>query len=167
MVELGQDRGIGVVNGIVAGLQEEIMEALPGQVVIGELPSLEREVSRFPGLSKMRISDLLVPESGAWPAGSKEAQQMEALWILLGDSKKLLDLTPRNLSRVFKTSPNNGSEIVFLKDHSYVVRFLTNVGNPNTGEQLYYTLRVNKVSGQEKVKVNQRLHSRNVSENIY
>ncbi len=165
MLPSGPDKSIVVADKIVARLREEIKKAERSQVVTGKLPSFERDV-RFPGLSTMRISDLLTPESGAWLPGSEEAEQMKALTILLGDSISLFNLTPRRLSGALRARPVDGGymDIRSRGDYAYVLRLPTTVENPETGERLYYTLKAEMISGKRRVRVSQRLHSLNVSE---
>jgi len=161
----GPDRTIVTADHIIADLRSQIRFAEPGQVVTGQLPSFKRNV-HFLRLFNTSISSLLAHELGVWPWGSEEAEQMKALIILLGDSRRLLKFTPLELFHALRERPADGS-IDIRKDYTFGLSLLTTVRNAQTGEQLYYTLSVGHVDRRRGVvKVRQDLHSRNVSEII-
>jgi hypothetical protein len=162
---VGPDRGIVTADHIIADLRLQIRLAQPGQVVTGDLPSFNQNI-HFLRLFNTPISALLVPESGFFPQGSIEAEQMKALKILLGDSRRFLKFTPLEVFHTLRERSDSGV-IDIRSDHTFGLSLLTTLGNAQTGEKLYYTLNVEYADRRRGVaKVRQSLHSRNVSEVI-
>jgi hypothetical protein len=152
---------------IIAELQDGIADVSDGakdRVVAHAFDAKKRDIPIWK-LSAMRVADLLLPKSGIWQSGSKETEQMEAARTLLGDSVRLLDLTPAAISRELSDSerPWDGSYIDIRGDHSYTLRLLTTLRNGITGKRLYYTLAVES-AGKGSINVRQRLHSCNISQ---
>lgn len=158
LAESGPRRMV-TADDIVEKLAREMKTAPKKQVIPPlELPSYRRTINVLK-LAKMSILDLLHPDSGNWEDGSAEAEQMEALSALLGDSEELLDLTPRELSRALREKPWDGSFIDTSRTDSYHLRLLTNIDNAETGKRLYYSLTVTNAGQRRGVDIRQRLHS--------
>jgi len=107
---------------------------------------------------------LLIPDSGDWPVGSEEAEQMKALDILLGDSKMLLGASPVWLSRDFSLGTAEGNRIEIGKGY-FSLRLVTGLGKPRIGAKLCYDLKVEANSARNTpVLVRQTLHLRELGE---
>jgi len=84
------DRSVVTTEHIVADLTDRVANARDKTPIEYNLPTLARRES-FADLLYLPLAEILTPESGAWPEGSREAEQVRAVRMLLGENAGILD----------------------------------------------------------------------------